>query len=455
MTGDDRDLLRATGSDAELGQRLLAPLWTGHWLFRWPLLLAGLGSLGFAAALAYTVITGIGTWGNNIPVAWAFAITNFVWWIGIGHAGTFISAILLISQQRWRTSINRLTEAMTLVALVNAGLFPIAHLGRPWFFYWLVPYPATMGVWPQFRSSLTWDIAAVTTYATVSVLFWYLGLIPDLAAARDAAPTRRRARIYGLFALGWSGSQRQWQRLRAGYVLMAGLATALVVSVHSIVSLDFAIAKEPGWHSTIFPPYFVAGAILSGFAMVAMLIVPLRRWFSWHDVITQKHFDNIGKVLLVTGSIVGYSYLAEAIMAWYAGDPAESYLALRERPFGGISALFWTTVVCNAIVPQLFWVPRLRRHPLTLFLAACAIQVGMWLERFVIVAGSLRTDFLPSAWSGFRPTIVDLALLFGSMSVFVFLFLLFLRWIPAIPIAELKAMRRSLATERVERADAA
>ena len=440
-------LLVEPGDDRALGARVLAPLWRGRPLLTWLIAASGAGSLVFFAALAYTFTAGIGTWGNNIPVAWAFAITNFVWWIGIGHAGTFISAILYLMQQEWRTSINRIAEAMTLFAVANAGLFPIAHLGRPWFAYWLVPYPATMEVWPQFRSSLTWDIAAISTYAGVSLLFWYVGLVPDLAAARDAAPERWRARLYGFFALGWRGAASHWRAYRMAYLLLAGLATPLVVSVHSIVSLDFTVTKLPGWHSTIFPPYFVAGAIFSGFAMVLTLVIPLRRFMGLEWAITPRHLDNLAKVLLASGSIVAYSYVVEPFMAWYSGDPWDGFALLASRPFDGFAGVYWLTVAANVVLPQLLWIPRLRRSVAFLFTASLVIQVGMWCERFVIVVGSLHRDFLPSSWGDYAPSPVDLALLIGSICFFAFLFLLFLRLVPCVAISELKEQRRAAAGE--------
>jgi molybdopterin-containing oxidoreductase family membrane subunit len=441
-SGEDAVMLGLLG-DGPLTQELLTPIWTPRPAL--PFLLSGAGALLFFSALFYTFFTGIGTWGNNIPVAWAFGITNFVWWIGIGHAGTFISAfLLLLEQQSWRTSINRIAEAMTLFALVNAGLYPVAHLGRAWFAYWLVPYPSTMGVWPQFRSSLTWDIAAVSTYFTVSLLFWYLGLVPDLAAARDSAPTLLRRRIYGVFALGWRGSARHFRHYRMAYGLLGGLATPLVVSVHSIVSTDFAIAKLPGWHSTIFPPYFVAGAIFSGFAMVFTLLLPTRRALGLERVITAKHLDNMARITLLTGSIVAYSYLVEHYMAWAGGEGFESEAMNRFRPFGPYAGIFWTQIFCNVLVPQVLWFRRARRSAPLLFVVSVLINVGMWTERFTIIAGTLTRDFLPSAWHLFHASLIDWTLLFGSMSLFVFLYLLFLRFVPAVPIAEAKELAHHL-----------
>ncbi len=434
-------------SYAHITTEILEPIWKKK-PFTWRLFMAfmALGSLGFLGAIAYTVFSGIGVWGNQIPVGWAFAITNFVWWIGLGHAGTFISAFLLLLEQRWRSSINRTAEAMTLFAIMMAGLFPMLHLGRPWFFYWLVPYPATMGVWPQFRSSLPYDAAAIFTYFTVSVLFWYMGLVPDLASARDRAPSRFKARVYGLFALGWRGSARDWKRYRIGYGLLAGLATPLVISVHSIVSMDFAIAQLPGWHSTIFPPYFVVGAIYSGFALVIMLLVPIRHLLGWQDVITKRHLNVLGKILLVTGGLMGYSYITETFSAWYSGDIYERFIYLWHRPFGW-HWLYWAMIFCNAVVPHLYWSRRMRNSSVALFIGSFLIFTGMWIERLVLIVSSLDRDFLPSSWHAYMPTWVDWMLLFGSISTFIFLFMTLLRWVPGVPIHEVKKLRRELEQE--------
>lgn len=415
--------------------------------WRGMLLATGLGTLVLFATLLYTFVTGIGVWGNNIPVAWGFGITNFVWWIGIGHAGTFISAILLLLEQRWRTSINRFAEAMTLFAVLNAALFPIAHLGRPWFFYWLVPYPNLMGIWPQFRGALPWDVVAITTYGLISLLFWYLGLLPDLATARDIVREKWKRRLYGIFALGWRGAARHWRHYRAAYALLAGLATPLVISVHSVVSFDFAISKVPGWHSTIFPPYFVAGAIFSGFAMVLTLLLPARRIFELHDVVTDRHLDAMGQLLLVTGSIVAYAYLVEHFIAWWTPSPYESRTMLEQRPFGPYGWLFWVQILCNAVAPQILWWRRLRRSVLALFALSILVNIGMWIERFIIVAGSLSADFLPSAWHLFVPTVIDGILFFGTIFFFLFLFLLFLRFVPFIPVTETKELKHEIEKE--------
>lgn len=426
--------------DRGLTKQLLRPLWkfTGRW---WILIgITGAGTLWMLICIAYLFRTGVGVWGNNIPVAWAFAITSFVWWIGIGHAGTFISAIMLLLEQKWRTSINRFSEAMTLFAVVCAALFPVLHLGRPWFAYWLAPYPATMSVWPNFKSALTWDMAAVATYGTISLVFWYLGLIPDLAAARDSSTGAKR-KVYGLFALGWRGAGRHWRHYKIGYILLAGLATPLVISVHSIVSLDFAIAQLSGWHSTIFPPYFVAGAIFSGFAMVISLLVPCRAIFELGNVVTLRHLDNLAKMVLVTGWVVAYAYVVEQFLAWYGGDVFEFQLYFRDRLFGPYGRWFVLMLVCNVLVPQLYWIRWVRRNPWALFITSVLVNVGMWLERFIIIVASLSRSHLPSSWADYSPTWVDLSILFGSVSFFLFMFLLFLRLVPFIPITELKEMR--------------
>ncbi|MCC6661240.1 MAG: DUF3341 domain-containing protein [Phycisphaerales bacterium] len=380
---------------------------------------------------------GVGVWGINIPVAWAFAITNFVWWIGIGHAGTLISAILLLMRQPWRNSISRFAEAMTLFAVANAGLFPLLHLGRIWKFFYLFPYPDTLGLWPQWRSPLVWDVIAVLTYFTVSLLFWYLGLLPDLASMRDAAARRWVRVAAGIAALGWRGSARHWQRYQMAYLLLAGLATPLVVSVHSIVSLDFSVALVPGWHTTIFPPYFVAGAIFSGFAMVLTLAIPLRSAFGLQDFITARHLDCMAKVMLANGLIVAYGYLAEDFTAWYSGDLYE-VSKLRDHLFGGGAALYWAVMFCNVLVTQALWFRRVRTRPLPLLLVALVINVGMWLERYDIIVGSLSSDFMPSAFGGFSGTFWDWSLLAGSLGLFTLLFLVFIRVVPMMSMFELR-----------------
>jgi len=391
------------------------------------------------AALTYLVVRGIGIWGNNIPVGWAFEITNFVWWIGIGHAGTLISAILLLLKQTWRTSINRFAEAMTLFAVSCAALFPAFHTGRPWLDYWLLPYPNTMGVWPQFRSPIMWDVFAVTTYATVSFLFWFIGLVPDLATLRDRSQSRTGRMVYGMLAMGWRGSARHWHRYETAYLLLAGLATPLVVSVHTVVSFDFAIAIVPGWHTTIFPPYFVAGAIYSGFAMVLTLAIPIRAVYGLEDFITQRHLQNMAKVMLVTGLIVAYGYTIEAFTAWYSGDPYEGFM-IWNRLTGPYAPVYWLLLVCNVAIPQVLWLRRVRTSPLMLFAVALIVNVGMWLERFIIVVTSLHRDFMPSAWGRYSPTIWDWSTFIGTIGLFLALLFLFLRFLPVISIFEMRTI---------------
>jgi molybdopterin-containing oxidoreductase family membrane subunit len=391
------------------------------------------------ASIAYLVVKGIGIWGNNQPVGWAFDITNFVWWIGIGHAGTLISAILLLLRQSWRTSINRFAEAMTLFAVACAGIFPLFHTGRPWLAYWLFPYPNTMGVWPQFRSPLIWDVFAVSTYATVSLLFWFVGLIPDLATLRDRSQSRVGRIVYGMLAMGWRGSARHWHQYDTAYLLLAGLAAPLVVSVHTVVSFDFAISILPGWHTTIFPPYFVAGAIYSGFAMVLTLAIPIRAVYGLQDFITSRHLQNMAKVMLVTGLIVAYGYLTEAFIAWYSGDLYEGFVPLN-RMFGPYRVAYWTLILCNIAIPQLLWFKRTRSSPAALWTISIVINIGMWLERFVIIVVSLSRDFLPSSWGMYAPSFWDISTFLGTIGLFLALLFLFLRFLPMISIFEMRTM---------------
>jgi Ni/Fe-hydrogenase subunit HybB-like protein len=390
-------------------------------------------------SLSYLVVEGIGIWGNNQPVGWAFDITNFVWWIGIGHAGTLISAILLLLKQTWRTSINRFAEAMTLFAVACAGIFPLFHTGRPWLAYWLLPYPNTMNVWPQFKSPLVWDIFAVSTYALVSFMFWFVGLIPDLATLRDRSQSRTGRMIYGILAMGWRGSAHHWHRYETAYLLLAGLATPLVVSVHTVVSFDFAVGIIPGWHTTIFPPYFVAGAVFSGFAMVLTLVIPIRALYGLEDFITLRHLQNMAKVLLVTGLIVAYGYMTEAFIAWYGQNQYETFML-----WNRITGPYWWTyallIFCNVISPQTLWFKRVRTSVPALFALSLIVNVGMWLERFVIVVTSLHRDFLPSSWGRFSPTIWDFATYFGTIGLFLTLLFLFLRFLPMISIFEMRTL---------------
>jgi Ni/Fe-hydrogenase subunit HybB-like protein len=390
-------------------------------------------------AISYLFVKGIGIWGVNIPVAWGFAIINFVWWIGIGHAGTLISAILLLLRQEWRTSINRFAEAMTLFAVACAGLFPVLHLGRPWLFYWLLPYPNTMAIWPQFRSPLMWDVFAVSTYATVSLMFWFVGLIPDMATLRDRSPSRVGRAVYGMLAMGWRGSAVHWHRYETAYLLLAGLSTPLVVSVHTIVSFDFAVGLIPGWHATIFPPYFVAGAIYAGFAMVMTLAIPLRRAYGLEDFITMRHLDNMSRVMLATGLVVAYGYMMEAFMAWYSANPNEEYM-ISNRFFGPYAWVYWSLMLCNVIAPQFIWFKRVRTNVPALFILAMFVNVGMWLERFIIVVTSLHRDFLPSSWGMYYPTFWDFATFFGTIGLFLSLLFLFIRFLPMISIFEMRTL---------------
>jgi len=395
--------------------------------------------LGLFFCIAAVITIGVGLFGIMIPVGWGFDIVNFVWWIGIGHAGTLISAILLLLRQKWRQSINRFAEAMTLFAVACAGLFPLIHLGRPWYFYWLVPYPSTMGIQPQFRSPLVWDVFAVSTYFTVSLLFWFLGLIPDLATLRDRARGRIPRFIYGMLAMGWRGSAIHWHRYEIAYLLLAGLATPLVVSVHTVVSFDFAVSLVPGWHSTIFPPYFVAGAIYSGFAMVLTIAIPLRKLYGLEDFITMRHLKNMGMVLLVTGMIVAYGYLIETFMAWYSGDIFEKYMMMN-RMFGPYGWMYWLLILFNILIPQALWFRSLHTNVIVLFLIAISVNIGMWLERYVIIVVSLHRDFMPSAWGRYSGTIFDYGVFVGTIGLFIALLFLFIRVLPMISIFEMREL---------------
>jgi Ni/Fe-hydrogenase subunit HybB-like protein len=390
-------------------------------------------------AATYLIAKGIGIWGNNIPVGWGLDILNFVWWIGIGHAGTLISAVLLLFNQSWRTSINRFAEAMTLFAVACAGLYPLLHLGRIWVFYWLLPYPSTMGVWPQFRSALVWDVFAVSTYATVSLMFWYVGLIPDLATLRDRTASRWGRLLYGFLAMGWRGSARHWHRFHVAYQLLAAIATPLVVSVHTVVGLDFATSIVPGWHNTIFPPYFVAGAIYSGFAMVLTLAIPLRRAYGLQDFITPRHLDNMAKVMLATSLMVAYGYAMEAFFGWYSANLYEEYV-VTNRARGPYALAYWALILCNVITPQFLWSHWVRTSPVLLWCIAIVANIGMWLERFVIIVTSLHRDYLPSSWDMYYPTVWDWATFVGSLGLFLFLLFLFIRFLPMISIFEMREL---------------
>jgi len=390
-------------------------------------------------AVSYLFVKGTGIWGITIPIGWGFAIVNFVWWIGIGHAGTLISAILMLLRQTWRNSINRFAEAMTLFAVACAGLFPLIHTGRPWVAYWMFPYPNTMGVWPQFRSPLIWDVFAVSTYATTSLLFWFVGLIPDLATLRDRATNIWVKRAYGALAMGWRGSARHWSRYETAYLLLAGLATPLVLSVHTVVSFDFAVGIVPGWHTTIFPPYFVAGAIYSGFAMVLMLAIPIRSIYGLKDFITERHLENSAKVMLATGLIVGYGYAMEAFMGWYSGNRYDAFL-LWNRLHGPYATWYYALLISNIGIPQVLWIRRFRTNPVLLFLVSTVVLVGMWLERFIIVVVSLTRDFLNSSWGMYYPTKWDWFTFAGTLGLFMTCMFFFMRLLPSISIFEMRTL---------------
>jgi molybdopterin-containing oxidoreductase family membrane subunit len=431
LRGKDFTAVTETVTGITLGK---PPVW---WYYAFAVSLSLLCVL--ILTIGYLLTTGVGVWGNNQPVGWAFDIVNFVFWVGIGHAGTLISAILFLFRQNWRTSINRFAEAMTIFAVMCAGIFPALHVGRAWLAFWLIPVPNQMGMWPQFRSPLLWDVFAVGTYATVSLLFWYVGMVPDLATLRDRAPTKLKQIIYGIFALGWTGSSRHWHRFERAYLILAALATPLVLSVHSVVSFDFATSQLPGWHTTIFPPYFVAGAVFGGFAMVITLAIPARQLFGLKDIITLRHLDNMAKVLLSMCMIVGYAYGVEFFMAWYSGVPWEQF-AFKNRAGGPYRWAFYLMVFCNVIAPQILWSKKLRHNLAVLFCVAMCVNVGMWFERFVIIVISLTRDFLPSSWGSYCPTWVDLSMLAGSFGLFFTCFLLFCRYLPMIAMAEVKTV---------------
>src|SRR5665213_1680273 len=394
---------------------------------------------GLAAGAFWLFTKGVGVWGINIPNGWGFAIINFVWWIGIGHAGTLISAILLLLNQSWRNAINRFAEAMTLFAVMCAGMFPVLHTGRPWLAYWMFPYPNTMDLWPQFRSPLIWDVFAVSTYLTISAVFWYVGLIPDMATLRDGATQRWKQVIFGFLSLGWRSSARHWQRYEKASLLLAGLATPLVLSVHTVVSFDFAVAMLPGWHTTIFPPYFVAGAIYSGFAMVLNILIPLRKLYHLEKIIPMRYMNNMANVMLATGMMVAYGYFIEAFMSWYSGDVFERYMMFN-RAFGPYGWLFWVLMGVNVVIPQLLWVRRVRTNMLALWLVALSVNIGMWLERFVIIIVSLHRDFVPASWRMYYPTRWDWMTLFGSVGLFLTLLFLFIRYLPMISMTEVREL---------------
>jgi len=392
-----------------------------------------------AAGAVWLFMKGVGVWGINIPNGWGFAIINFVWWIGIGHAGTLISAILLLLNQSWRNAINRFAEAMTLFAVMCAGMFPVLHTGRPWLAYWMFPYPNTMALWPQFRSPLLWDVFAVSTYFTISAVFWFVGLLPDLATLRDTSKKPWQQKIYGMLSMGWRGSARHWQRYEKASLLLAGLATPLVVSVHTVVSFDFAVSIIPGWHTTIFPPYFVAGAIYSGFAMVLTLMIPVRKFYGLDDIITMRHLNNMAKVTLATGMVVAYGYIMEAFFGYFSADKYEKFM-IYNRMFGPYAMFYWCLILCNIITPQFLWSKKIRTSPGILWIISIIVNIGMWLERFVIVVTSLHRDFLPSSWGFYAPTIWDWAVYVGTLGFFMTMIFLFIRVLPLITIFELRML---------------
>ena len=401
---------------------------------------AGFVALGVVVGITWLFLKGVGIWGVTIPGAWGFAIINFVWWIGIGHAGTLISAILLLFKQSWRNSINRFAEAMTIFAVVCAGTFPLIHVGRPWLAYWLFPYPNTMNVWPQFRSPLAWDVFAVSTYATISIVFWYVGMIPDFGTLRDRATLPLAKYFYGLLSLGWRGSTRHWIRYESASLLLAGLSTPLVLSVHTVISFDFAVAALAGWHTTIFPPYFVAGAVYSGFAMVLTLAIPLRKIYHLEDVVTLRHLDNMAKVMIGTGGIVAYGYGMEVFMAWYSASHWEFFM-MWNRMFGPMGWAYWILILTNIAIPlTTLWSRKLRVNVTYLFILSLIVNTGMWFERFVIVVTSLYRDYLPSSWGTYRATKWDYMIYVGTMGLFTVLFFLFVRFLPMIPMSELRMM---------------
>jgi Ni/Fe-hydrogenase subunit HybB-like protein len=408
----------------------------------WYLLFAVSSSLAlmFVLLIGYLFYKGVGIWGNMSPVFWAWPIVNFVFWVGIGHAGTLISAILFLFRQNWRTSINRAAEAMTIFAVICAGIFPGIHVGRAWLAFWLTPYPSlNLWMWPQFRSPLLWDVFAVGTYASVSLVFWYMGMIPDLATFRDRSKHWLPRMVYGILSLGWNGSSRQWLRYEKAYTLLAALAAPLVLSVHTVVSFDFAVSQLPGWHTTIFPPYFVAGAIFSGFAMVLTLLVPMRKIYRLENLITLRHLENMCKIILATGTLVGLAYATEFFIAWYSKNPYESYTFMN-RAFGPYWWAYWIMVSCNVISPQLFWFKKFRSTPILMVIVSIFVNIGMWFERFVITVTSLSRDFLPSSWGYYGPTWVDISMLIGSFGVFFTLFLLFCRFLPVVAMSEVKGI---------------
>ena len=438
---------RLIEGDKTLGQiseEILAPIHAKTPLWWYAALVAGLGMLGFGAYAIYITLTkGLGTWGLNSSVAWGWDIINFVWWIGIGHAGTAFSIFLLILRQKWRTAINRAAEAMTVVAVMAAALFPLLHMGRPWLFFYIFPYPNTRGpLWVNFNSPLFWDFVAISAYLLISASFWYFGMLPDLATLRDTAKSKIKKTVYGIMAFGWTGSSREWMRFEGLSFVLGGIAAVLVVSVHSIVSTDFAVSVEVGWHTTIFPPYFVVGAIFSGFAMVLTLVVIMRRFYKMNDFITDSHIDAVCRVLIFISLIMGTAYITEIFVAWYSGNPYEMYMFFKNRLTGEYAVEFWIMFISNAVVPQLFWFKKMRRSMLVVFVISIIVNIGMWFERYNIIVTSLSRDYLPSSWVSYSPTIIEIGFFLGTIGLFVTGVLLFFRFIPMIAISELKSVAK-------------
>ena len=437
-------LIEGDKSLGQISEEILAPIHAKTPLWWYAALVAGLGMLGFGAYAIYITLTvGLGTWGLNSSVAWGWDIINFVWWIGIGHAGTAFSIFLLILRQKWRTAINRAAEAMTVVAVLAAALFPLLHMGRPWLFFYIFPYPNTRGpLWVNFNSPLFWDFVAISAYLLISASFWYFGMLPDLATLRDTAKSKIKKTVYGIMAFGWTGSSREWMRFEGLSFVLGGIAAVLVVSVHSIVSTDFAVSVEVGWHTTIFPPYFVVGAIFSGFAMVLTLVVIMRRFYKMNDFITDSHIDAVCRVLIFISLIMGTAYITEIFVAWYSGNPYEMYMFFKNRLTGEYAVQFWIMFISNAIVPQLFWFKKMRRSMLVVFVVSIIINIGMWFERYNIIVTSLSRDYLPSSWVSYSPTIIEIGFFLGTVGLFVTGVLLFFRFIPMIAISELKSVAK-------------
>ncbi len=444
-----RPLITGKTSYSQITEDIIKPIEakpTKWWYLGFTVSLAALGL--WLVSVTYLLFTGVGVWGLNKTVDWGWDITNFVWWVGIGHAGTLISAVLLLFRQKWRTAVNRSAEAMTIFAVVCAGSYPLLHAGRPWLIYWVFPLPNTYGsLWSNFNSPLLWDVFAISTYLTVSLVFWYVGLIPDLATIRDRAVGIRR-KIYGLMSFGWNGSAKGWQRFESVSLILAGLSTPLVLSVHTIVSFDFATSMIPGWHTTIFPPYFVAGAVFSGFAMVQTLLIIMRKSMRLEQYITLNHIDVMNKIILVTGSIVGSAYITEFFMAWYSAVPYEQY-AFANRMFGPYWWAYWTMMTCNVITPQLFWSRKLRRSLTASFIISIFVNIGMWFERFVIIVTSLHRDYLPSSWVMYSPSWVEISMFIGSLGLFFTLFFLFAKFLPVIALAEVKSIYKTSSEEEI------